>query len=86
MNSRWHELLNSNAPLLIESFFERSGVQSLVVCTKEDIYEYDEPGTQLLYLTQRYETGTVDAAVFSAPPRRRFRWAGLCQLNTSGHI
>lgn len=44
----------------IDSFFPRSGGQHLLFATTRDIYRYVESDKSVVYLTPRYETGTVD--------------------------
>lgn len=56
-----------NGPvLLIDNFFLRSGAQLLVLGTTKDLYQYDEVGDEALFLTPRYDTGTVTATNGSA--------------------
>lgn len=44
---------------LIDNFFLRSGAQHLLFGTPKDLYQYDQAGNKPLFLTPRYETGTV---------------------------
>lgn len=50
----------------IFNFFPSDGGNFLLFFNTTDCFEYDETNTRLLYLTKRYETGTVDVTNGSA--------------------
>lgn len=52
-----------NGPVtLIDNFRLRSGAQLLVFGTLTDLYKYTASGDTVVFLTPRYETGTVDVS------------------------
>lgn len=58
--------LDGRSCIGIFNFFPSDGGNFLLFFNTTDCFEYDETNTKLLYLTPRYETGTVDVTNGSA--------------------